>query len=61
MAKPLSEYARKRNFDITSEPSELADRKQTSHGAKSLSFVVQKHEARDLQRSTTSSRRYRRA
>lgn len=48
MAKPLSEYARKRNFDITSEPSELADRKQTQRGAKALSFVVHKHDARNL-------------
>jgi len=48
MAKPLSEYARKRNFDITSEPSGLADEKHGKRAAKALSFVVHKHDARNL-------------
>src|SRR5476649_2771774 len=48
MAKPVSEYARKRNFDITSEPS---DTSPDDPGRKSdaLSFVIHKHDARNLQ------------
>jgi len=47
MAKPVSEYARKRNFDITSEPS---DTSPDDPGRKSdaLSFVIHKHDARNL-------------
>lgn len=47
MAKPLSEYQRKRNFAITSEPA--ADPPATRTGkAASLRFVIQKHAARNL-------------
>lgn len=47
MAKPLSEYTRKRNFDVTSEPS-AADDKPTQGRNKALSFVIHKHDARNL-------------
>lgn len=47
MAKPVSEYTRKRNFDITSEPPEHADGRRSS-GGKALSFVIHKHDARNL-------------
>jgi bifunctional non-homologous end joining protein LigD len=46
MAKPLSEYNRKRNFAITSEPSQSTSEGRRSPSA--LSFVVQKHDARNL-------------
>ncbi|WP_248732527.1 DNA ligase D [Pseudomonas sp. MWU13-2517] len=46
MPKPLSEYNRKRDFEITAEPSGAA---QTSaRKATALSFVIQKHDARNL-------------
>jgi len=46
MARPISEYTRKRNFDITSEPSDEQQRtKQSKHA---LRFVIQKHDARNL-------------
>jgi len=47
MARPDSEYNRKRNFDITPEPpeEEAPRRKPKAHA---LRFVVQKHEARGL-------------
>ena len=47
MAKPLSEYNRKRDFQITAEPSgtESAAKKRK---ASALSFVIQKHDARHL-------------
>lgn len=48
MAKTVSEYTRKRNFDITSEPAEQAAPKKTRRGAKALGFVVHKHDARNL-------------
>jgi bifunctional non-homologous end joining protein LigD len=47
MAKPVSEYTRKRNFEITSEPPEgpaVAPAAQ----AGALSFVIQKHDASHL-------------
>ncbi|MCF5744683.1 DNA ligase D [Pseudomonas tremae] len=46
MAKPASEYTRKRNFDVTSEPAESQRKGKTKSGA--LSFVIQKHDARNL-------------
>ncbi|HEX8541762.1 MAG TPA: DNA ligase D [Pseudomonas sp.] len=52
MAKPVSEYARKRNFDITSEPAESPARgnskEKGKNAAKALSFVIHKHDARNL-------------
>jgi bifunctional non-homologous end joining protein LigD len=48
MENLTSEYNRKRNFDITSEPKEEkrgAIKKRKSHG---LRFVIQKHDARRL-------------
>lgn len=46
MARAISEYNRKRNFDITSEPrDEPAPRKRP---ASALRFVIQKHDARHL-------------
>lgn len=47
MAKPVSEYTRKRNFDITSEPPETSGRARSSKG-KALTFVIHKHDARNL-------------
>lgn len=46
MAKPLSEYNRKRDFQITGEPagSSAAGKRNAS----ALSFVIQKHDARNL-------------
>ena len=46
MAKPLSEYNRKRDFDITAEPSGTAH--SGKRKASALSFVIQKHDARNL-------------
>ncbi|MCK6188051.1 DNA ligase D [Pseudomonas sp. EYE_354] len=46
MAKPLSEYNRKRDFEITAEPSGSAPARK--HKASALSFVIQKHAARNL-------------
>ncbi|WP_024657055.1 DNA ligase D [Pseudomonas syringae USA007] len=46
MAKPASEYTRKRNFDVTSEPAESKRKSKARSGA--LSFVIQKHDARNL-------------
>ncbi|MDR9750378.1 DNA ligase D [Pseudomonas sp. SZMC_28357] len=48
MAKPVSEYTRKRNFDITSEPPEAAPAKRGKKTASALRFVIQKHDARNL-------------
>ncbi|ROL83622.1 DNA ligase D [Pseudomonas chlororaphis] len=45
MAKSLSEYQRKRNFAITSEPA--AD-KPSAKSTSALRFVIQKHDARNL-------------
>ncbi|MFY1663803.1 DNA ligase D [Pseudomonas sp. Pseu.R1] len=47
MAKPVSEYTRKRNFDITSEPPETPGRVRSSKG-RALTFVIHKHDARNL-------------
>ncbi|MBX8592605.1 DNA ligase D [Pseudomonas cichorii] len=47
MAKSVSEYTRKRNFEITSEPAETSEKKGKAH-TRALSFVVQKHDARNL-------------
>lgn len=46
-ARPDSEYNRKRNFDVTSEPAEEAQARRRRKGA-ALRFVVQKHAARRL-------------
>lgn len=46
MAKAISVYNRKRNFESTSEPRESAQRRRSKAGA--LRFVVQKHDARNL-------------
>ncbi len=46
MAKPLSEYQRKRDFQITAEPSGSAT--TGKRAASALSFVIQKHDARNL-------------
>ncbi|SOQ08643.1 DNA ligase D [Pseudomonas syringae group genomosp. 3] len=46
MVKPASEYTRKRNFDVTSEPAESKRKGKARSGA--LSFVIQKHDARNL-------------
>jgi bifunctional non-homologous end joining protein LigD len=48
MAKPVSEYSRKRNFDITSEPPEAEGKGRKSAKEHALSFVVHKHDARNL-------------
>lgn len=47
MAKPVSEYTRKRNFDITSEPPETSGQAR-SNKTKALTFVIHKHDARNL-------------
>ena len=47
MAKPLSEYNRKRDFQITAEPSGSAPAGKKAK-ASALSFVIQKHDARHL-------------
>ncbi|PQZ89388.1 MULTISPECIES: DNA ligase D [Pseudomonas] len=46
MSKPLSEYHRKRDFGITGEPSGSAPAGKRT--ASALSFVIQKHDARNL-------------
>lgn len=46
MAKPLSEYNAKRDFDVTAEPAGSAPRARNR--AHALSFVIQKHDARNL-------------
>jgi bifunctional non-homologous end joining protein LigD len=46
MAKPLSEYNRKRDFGITAEPA--GDSPAGKRKASALSFVIQKHDARNL-------------
>ena len=53
MATPISEYNRKRNFDITTEPPDQAPgksgrSKKNKDAAESLHFVIQKHDARRL-------------
>lgn len=58
MAKPLREYHRKRNFDVTTEPrgdlhAKSAPKKNTQKKGKAapahaLQFVIQKHDARRL-------------
>ncbi|MGY2292819.1 DNA ligase D [Pseudomonas sp. SDO528_S397] len=46
MAKPLSEYNRKRDFKITAEPAGAAPPGKRARQA--LTFVIQKHDARNL-------------
>lgn len=46
MERPVSEYNKKRNFDITPEPPEKPTRVKRS--AQALRFVIQKHDARNL-------------
>ncbi|MDT9632835.1 MULTISPECIES: DNA ligase D [Pseudomonas] len=46
MAKPLSEYNRKRDFEVTAEPSGSSPGRKRK--ASALSFVIQKHDARNL-------------
>src|SRR5476651_76824 len=46
MAKPLSEYNRKRDFGITAEPAGSAPAGKRK--ASALSFVIQKHDASRL-------------
>jgi bifunctional non-homologous end joining protein LigD len=48
MARPVSEYARKRNFDVTSEPAETPAKAKRKTAAHALSFVIHKHDARNL-------------
>lgn len=48
MAKSVSEYTRKRNFEITSEPPESAPAKRGKKAPSALRFVIQKHAARNL-------------
>ncbi|MDI2590051.1 DNA ligase D [Pseudomonas sp. 681] len=48
MAKPVSEYTRKRNFEITSEPPESAPARRGKKAPSALRFVIQKHDARNL-------------
>lgn len=48
MARPDSEYNRKRNFDITPEPPEEEQPRKKKGKAHALRFVVQKHDARGL-------------
>ena len=46
MAKSLTEYRRKRNFDVTNEPQgEMENKRSPAHA---LRFVIQKHDARRL-------------
>ncbi|MDR3413512.1 MAG: DNA polymerase ligase N-terminal domain-containing protein [Formivibrio sp.] len=48
MDKTSSEYTRKRNFDVTSEPKEEALRGRSKKAVGALRFVIQKHDARNL-------------
>ncbi|MEO6677392.1 MAG: DNA ligase D [Pseudomonas sp.] len=48
MAKPVSEYTRKRNFEVTSEPPESSPVKRSKKAPSALRFVIQKHDARNL-------------
>jgi bifunctional non-homologous end joining protein LigD len=48
MARPVSEYNRKRNFDITPEPPEEKLPRRKGSAAQALRFVIQKHDARNL-------------
>ncbi|MGE8499505.1 MAG: DNA ligase D [Pseudomonas sp.] len=48
MAKSVSEYNRKRNFDITSEPPDTAPTGKRKKAVSALRFVIQKHDARNL-------------
>ncbi|MCK9778137.1 DNA ligase D [Pseudomonas syringae] len=48
MAKPASEYTRKRNFAITSEPAESKRKRKGKSQPGALGFVIQKHDARNL-------------
>src|SRR6186713_356487 len=48
MVKPLHEYNRKRNFNLTAEPPGEHKRDKTRQPAHSLKFVIQKHDARRL-------------
>ncbi|MCF9004437.1 DNA ligase D [Pseudomonas syringae] len=48
MAKPASEYTRKRNFAITSEPAESKRKGKGKSQPGALGFVIQKHDARNL-------------
>ncbi|TFZ39130.1 DNA ligase D [Pseudomonas syringae] len=48
MAKPASEYTRKRNFAITSEPAESKRKGKGKLQPGALGFVIQKHDARNL-------------
>ncbi|WP_295470190.1 DNA ligase D [uncultured Pseudomonas sp.] len=48
MPRPISEYTRKRRFDITREPPEPASRPKRSGRGQALSFVIQKHDASHL-------------
>ena len=48
MSKAISEYTRKRNFDITSEPAEAPAGKAAKQSKTALRFVIQKHDARNL-------------
>lgn len=47
-ARPDSEYNRKRNFDITSEPPEDKPGRKRKGKNSALRFVIQKHDARRL-------------
>lgn len=48
MARTSSEYNRKRNFDVTSEPPDEESRSRGKRPAAALRFVIQKHDARRL-------------
>ena len=48
MEKALSEYQKKRNFKLTSEPSGHLDTGRRKGNAHALRFVIQKHDARRL-------------
>ncbi len=47
-SRPDSEYNRKRNFDVTSEPPEDAPGRRRKGKGSALRFVIQKHDARRL-------------
>lgn len=48
MATSISEYQRKRNFEVTSEPSGRTGGKKKNKSQHALRFVIQKHDARRL-------------